>query len=136
MALTGGGVRDLESLKGMHARKTGALITAACVSGAILAGAESRDRDRAERYGRSVGLAFQVADDVLDVVGDREAMGKPVGSDAKQDKLTYPALLGLEESRRWGRNLIAEARDALSPYSGPQAEFLAGLAQYIVDRTE
>jgi geranylgeranyl diphosphate synthase type II len=136
MALTGGGVRDLESLKGMHAMKTGALITAACASGAILAGADDPGLDRARRFGGCVGLAFQVADDILDVVGDRDTMGKPVGSDAKQDKLTYPSLLGLEESRRWGRNLIAEAREALEPYSGPEAGFLSGLAQYVIDRAE
>lgn len=124
----------LDELRAMHAMKTGALITAACVSGAILAGAGPEAERNAREYGRNVGVAFQIADDILDVVGDQKLLGKPVGSDEERGKSTYPALVGLNESRRLADQAASAALAALKPYSGPLAEFLAGLASYIVKR--
>ncbi len=125
---------SFEELRGMHAMKTGALITAACVAGAILAGACVADVRRAREYGRAVGQAFQIADDILDVTSDTATLGKPAGSDERQGKTTYPALLGLEESRRLAAERSAEAVAQLEPYSGPEADFLRALARYIVER--
>lgn len=124
----------LDKLKAMHAMKTGELITAACESGAILSGKGEEDERRAAEYGRNVGVAFQIADDILDVVGDQETLGKPVGSDEGHGKSTYPALVGLEESRRLADEAVEASLSALGPYSGPQAEFLSELARYIVQR--
>ena len=90
--------------------------------------------ERAETFGREVGVAFQIVDDVLDVVGDQATLGKPVGSDEEQGKVTYPSLVGLDESRRLARQHIDSALEALSPYAGPEHEFLAELADYIVER--
>jgi geranylgeranyl diphosphate synthase type II len=125
---------SLDELRNMHAMKTGALITAACVSGAILSGCDDDDVQRAREYGRNVGVAFQIADDILDIIGDQELLGKPVGSDEESGKSTYPALVGLDESRRLADEAVEAALAALAPYSGPQADFLAELARYIVKR--
>jgi len=88
---------NFEELRAMHAMKTGALITASCVAGALLAGAEPPLVRRAREYGVNVGAAFQIADDILDVVGDTKTLGKPAGSDERQGKTTYPSLLGLDK---------------------------------------
>lgn len=124
----------LPELQAMHARKTGALITAACQAGAILAGAPSGDEERARAFGRSIGVAFQIVDDVLDVVADEKTLGKPVGSDAEKGKNTYPALVGLNESKRLAARHVDEALGHLAPYSGEEAAFLGELARYIVER--
>ena len=136
MALTGSPHKDLDELRQMHALKTGTFIQSACVAGALLSEAPEPDLERAGIYGRSLGLAFQVADDILDVAGDQDLLGKPVGSDAARDKLTYPALLGLEQSRRLGQDMVVQAQKALDGYRGEQAAFLRDLAQYIMDRVE
>ena len=136
MALNGAPPETLEQLKTMHGMKTGAMLRAACTSGAILAGASSSDLERAGSYGAHLGLAFQVADDILDIEGDEAKLGKPVGSDERMRKSTYPGLLGLEQSRRMGRDLAEQAVQALDGYSGERAEFLADLAKYVVQRTE
>jgi geranylgeranyl diphosphate synthase type II len=125
---------SLEELRAMHGMKTGALITAACVAGAVLAGAEPCRVRAAREYGLNVGAAFQIADDILDVVGDTKTLGKPVGSDERQGKTTYPSLLGLDESRRLAESRAAAAIECLAPYSGPDADFLRALARYIVER--
>ena len=124
---------DLELLRFIHRRKTGALITAALVMGGVLAGAREGDLERLERYGRAVGHAFQIVDDILDVEGDEEEMGKRVGSDEARGKATYPALMGLEESRRRARELVEEAKEAVAPF-GAAAAPLAAMADYIVTR--
>ncbi|SDK95856.1 geranylgeranyl diphosphate synthase, type II [Maridesulfovibrio ferrireducens] len=137
MEYTGRDGITLDELKVMHAMKTGALILSACKSGAILAkgvGATEEDVRRAEEYGRLIGVAFQIVDDVLDVVGDEASLGKPVGSDEEQGKSTYPSLIGLEESKELARKYVDEAVELLAPYSGAEAELLSELAQYIVDR--
>ncbi|GFK95556.1 Farnesyl diphosphate synthase [Fundidesulfovibrio magnetotacticus] len=134
MAYTAKAGVSLEELREMQAMKTGALITAACVCGAQLAGAEPDVLARARSYGQSVGAAFQIVDDVLDVVGDEKALGKPVGSDEEQGKTTYPALIGVERSMDLARRNAAQAVESLSPFQGPEATFLRDLAQFIVDR--
>lgn len=133
MGLTGKSA-TLPQLREMHAKKTGALIEASCVTGAILGGGDAEVLARASDYGRSVGLAFQVTDDILDVVGDEKDLGKPVGSDEARGKSTYPALLGIKASRLLARESVDQALRALDGCPGG-ADFLRAVARYILDRT-
>ncbi|MBU4473691.1 polyprenyl synthetase family protein, partial [Pseudodesulfovibrio aespoeensis] len=134
MEFTGRAEVALDELRAMHAMKTGALITAACECGAVLAGASERDVENAREYGRAVGVAFQIVDDVLDVVGDTGTLGKPAGSDEAMGKSTYPALVGLDRSRELAEGYAKEALERLSSYNGSEKLFLADLSRYIVDR--
>ena len=134
MEFTGRDSVSLDELRQMHAMKTGALITAACECGAILSGAGEKDVENAREFGKSIGVAFQIVDDVLDVVSDTETLGKPAGSDEAMGKSTYPALLGLDESKRLASQHIDTAVNRLSGYAGSEQEFLVQLARYIVDR--
>ncbi len=136
MGLNGPAPHNLEQLKNMHGMKTGAMLRAACTGGALLAGASTSDLERAASYGENLGLAFQVADDILDIEGDEATMGKPVGSDERMEKSTYPGLLGLEPSRQMGQDLAERAVEAIDAYSGDRADFLADLARYVVRRAE
>ncbi|WP_022660345.1 polyprenyl synthetase family protein [Paucidesulfovibrio longus] len=136
MQMTGGKDTGLDELRAMHAMKTGALLTASCACGAILAGAPLEDLRRATAYGKEIGVAFQIVDDVLDVVGDEASLGKPVGSDEANGKITYPSLVGLDRSRAMAGDHIAEALRQLEPYAGPEREFLEELARYIVERVQ
>ncbi|MBR5051242.1 MAG: polyprenyl synthetase family protein, partial [Desulfovibrio sp.] len=86
------------------------------------------------RFGASLGVAFQIADDILDVVGDTATLGKPAGSDAEAHKSTYPSLVGLEESRRLARGHADKAIAAIQAYEGQDADFLRGLANFTVTR--
>ena len=124
---------QLPRLEAIHARKTGALISAALEMGALTAGAGEVQLEALREYGRRLGLAFQITDDLLDAGGDAAALGKRVGKDAEQGKLTFPGLLGAEESRVWAERLIGEAREALAPL-GNAAEALSLLAQYVLER--
>ena len=117
----------------MHRLKTGALIRAACRMGVLAAGGDAEELDRADTYGDAVGLAFQIADDILDVTGDASSLGKPVGADAAAGRFTFPAVLGLEESKQLAAQKVAQAIAAvrtLEPGDGP----LAALARYSVER--
>lgn len=134
MEFTGRDDVPLEELREMHAMKTGALITAACECGAILSGAAEDDVDNAREFGKFIGVAFQIMDDVLDVISDTETLGKPAGSDEEMGKSTYPSLIGLEKSKILAREYVDDAVGRLSGYSGAEQEFLAELARYIVDR--
>ncbi len=125
---------SLPELKHLHALKTGAILCASAVTGGILAGASGKDLEALTAYGRALGVAFQIADDILDVVSDTETLGKPAGSDAEMDKNTYPSLAGLEKSRELAHAYAAQAEKALAPYAGEHAEFLRGLALYTVER--
>jgi len=127
------GPGTLEWLESLHERKTGALLRASLRMGGIAAGANVEQLDALTEYGRQVGLAFQIVDDLLDVEGDAAAVGKGVKKDEAAGKLTYPGLLGVEESRRRAWDLIDAARAALAPF-GPAGVQLARLAQYIVER--
>jgi geranylgeranyl diphosphate synthase type II len=143
MGMVGGQVVDMESegreidlptLEYIHTRKTGALILASVQSGALLGGADREAFEALSRYAEAAGLAFQVADDILDIVGDQALLGKDVGSDVARGKATYPALLGLEQARQRARELRDLALAALSGF-GEQADPLREIARYIVDRS-
>lgn len=114
-------------------QKTGKLITAAAVLGCIAAGADIRSKKAAAEYACSLGLAFQIVDDVLDVAGNEEMLGKPVGSDAANGKATYVTLFGLEDAKTMAADLTAEAKDTLRIF-GSDASFLCSVADMLADR--
>lgn len=124
---------DLQRIESIHARKTGALINASLQLGALCAEAEPALLDALAAYGRRLGLAFQITDDLLDVRGDSTAVGKRVGKDAEQGKATYPALLGVEASIRRAEQLLEEACDALHPL-GAKGAGLEAVARYVLER--
>jgi len=141
--MVGGQVVDMESegnpvdfatLQYIHTRKTGALILASIQAGAWLGGGNDEQVAALTRYGETAGLAFQIADDILDIIGDQRELGKDVGSDQARGKATYPALLGLSEARRRAGELRELAIAALQPL-GTSAEPLRAIARYIVERT-
>ncbi len=123
-----------DTLESTHSLKTGALISASLEAGAVLGGGGEAEIETLKRYGQKVGLAFQVADDILDVVGTTEELGKPAGSDEAGGKATYPAIMGLSESRNLALRLVQEAVEELKIFAD-RAEPLRGLALYIVERT-
>lgn len=125
---------DLERLRTTHRNKTGALILASCRAGALCGRADEGQLAAVTSFGEAVGLMFQVVDDLLDVTGTTEHLGKTAGKDAEQGKLTYPGLLGVEASRQEARRLGDEARSALKPLGGP-ATPLAELCEYLIGRT-
>ena len=125
---------DLPTLEYIHTHKTGALILAAIQCGALIGGASAEDFRSLSRYGEAAGLAFQVADDILDVVGVQAELGKDVGSDEARGKATYVALLGLETARERAIELRDLAVSALEPLGAP-AEPLRQIAHYIVNRS-
>jgi geranylgeranyl diphosphate synthase type II len=129
--------RTVAGLEHLHARKTGALFRASLRLGVLAAhaGRETPPEllERFEAYGRCLGLAFQITDDLLDVQGDPERAGKAVGKDAARGKLTYPGLLGIAESRRRAERLCQEAQEHLAPL-GPAASRLRELAALVRDR--
>jgi geranylgeranyl diphosphate synthase, type II len=125
---------DPRTLELIHSAKTGAFICAAVRCGAIFAGATEIDLERVTTYGLKIGLAFQIADDLLDVLGSSATLGKTAGKDDEQRKATYPALYGIEESRLMARRLIEEACQSLEPY-GTKASRLQELAHFLIERT-
>lgn len=129
------GACTLAEVRTIHERKTGALISAALECGALAAGAGEEDCLSLAHFGRQVGLAFQVADDVLDRTATAEALGKTPGKDVAAGKATYPAVVGLEESRRIAAELVVAARTALASRFGERAALLAELAGFAVQRT-
>lgn len=140
--MVGGQVIDLESegkainlsvLEALQRGKTAALLTAACVMGAQLAGAPKEIQEAARTYGEGVGLSFQIVDDILDVTATAEQLGKPVGSDAENEKVTYVSLLGLDDARRLAEERTASAVAALDSF-GEQGESLRRLAQALLTR--
>jgi geranylgeranyl diphosphate synthase type II len=125
---------DEETLRFIHRHKTAALLSASVRTGAILAGARAGVFEAISVYGERIGLAFQVIDDILDIVGETEVIGKPKGSDERKKKLTYPRLYGIEKSRAIAEGLVAEAIESLRCF-GPEADPLRGIASYLVSRT-
>jgi geranylgeranyl diphosphate synthase type II len=123
----------LATLDGIHARKTGALIRAAVRIGAILGGATSAQLAALSRYGEGIGLAFQIADDLLDVDATPEEMGKATHKDGRHHKWAYPGVVGREASRTIAQRWIDGALDAIGPFD-ERAEPLRGLARFILDR--
>ncbi len=124
---------DLETVKWIHGRKTGALLTASLVGGALLAGASPQQEAALTTYGENMGIAFQITDDLLDIYGDAEKLGKPVGSDLKNDKATYPKLLGIETSQRMATEAHNKAVESLTMF-GDKAQPLTALADYMIGR--
>jgi geranylgeranyl diphosphate synthase type II len=140
--MIGGQVVDLESekirpdakvLEYIHRSKTGALITASLASGGLYAQGSSAQIESLRTFGRAIGLAFQIVDDILDVTQSSEQLGKTAGKDTASDKATYPSLFGLEESQRKADALIAEAHAALAPF-GERGATLKALADFLVQR--
>ncbi len=140
--MIGGQVLDIESehakptaelVNAIHRAKTGALIRVSIVAGGVFAGATDADLARLDLFGRKAGLAFQIVDDILDVTVDSAALGKTAGKDLDSEKATWPAVFGVEESKRQAAELIDEAFAALEPY-GEKAEGLKAVARYLVDR--
>lgn len=123
----------LEQLKAMHALKTGALIRASLALGAIAAGASAQQLAALDTYGTHIGLAFQVVDDILDVEGDTQTLGKTQGKDTAANKPTYVKLLGLDGAKTEARRLLGESLRALEGF-GESADLLRDLAGYIVAR--
>lgn len=142
--LVGGQVVDLDSegkpditeatLTFIHTHKTGALLEASVLSGAILAGAEAADLAKLASYSQNIGLAFQIVDDILDITATQEQLGKTAGKDLQAQKATYPSLWGLEESRRKADELVVAAQEELSPW-GEKGEALRAIADFITMRT-
>jgi farnesyl diphosphate synthase len=124
---------DAETLEGMHARKTGAIIRAAAVTGAIMAGGDEHEVDAVDRYAREIGLAFQIVDDILDVEGASQALGKTAGKDAAAGKPTYAALFGIERSRALAGDCLKRATDALAT-AGLAESRLGEIAEWVVHR--
>jgi len=140
--MIGGQVLDIESehlkptpelVEAIHRAKTGALIRVSVVAGGVFAGANDDDVARLDRFGRKAGLAFQIVDDVLDMTVDSAQLGKTAGKDQATEKATWPAVYGLDKSRRDAAQLIDEAFAALEPY-GNRAEGLKSVARYLVER--
>ena len=124
---------SFKELELIHRFKTGALLTAATRSGALMGGGSRVEVAALTSYGEKFGLAFQITDDLLDVEGTTEEIGKPAGSDEQRQKATYPALVGLEASRQWARRLVEEAVAELEPFQD-RADPLRELAQYLLVR--
>ena len=120
-------------LESMHRLKTGALIETSLACGALLGGADRRQTDLLSDYGRKIGLAFQVADDILNVEGNPALMGKAVGTDRQRHKSTYPSVLGIQAAREFSKKLVQEALQALETFD-KQADPLRGIARYIIER--
>ena len=140
--LVGGQVVDLEcegkdvsldTLEYIHLHKTGALLVACVVCGALVGGADDTLLAALRTYAKGIGLAFQIIDDILDVTASSEVLGKTAGKDLAADKTTYPKLLGLEESRKRAEGLVIEAKGALAPWR-TRAQPLLALADYITSR--
>ncbi|MEN8779655.1 MAG: polyprenyl synthetase family protein [Desulfobacterales bacterium] len=123
----------LSKLEQLHLMKTGALINAAIKTGAILGGGTLEQIQHLDSYAQNLGLAFQITDDILNVEGDPALLGKAVGTDEQKKKSTYPALLGLEESRKLAANRVKEALQSLE-YFNKKADPLRAVAQYVINR--
>jgi geranylgeranyl diphosphate synthase type II len=143
MGMVGGQVVDMESegkqvefplLEYIHTRKTGALILASIQCGGLVGGADAKAMKALTEYAEAAGLAFQIADDILDIVGEQAELGKDVGSDQARGKVTYPALLGMSAARERAQELKSLAIRAIAPL-GEAAEPLTEIAHYIVDRS-
>ena len=124
---------DLATLEALQRGKTAALLIAACVMGARLAGATPAQEQAARTFGEGIGLSFQIIDDILDVTADAAKLGKPVGADAENEKVTYVSLLGLDAARRLAEQRTAEAVEALAVF-GADADSLRQLAEALLHR--
>ncbi|MCJ7615500.1 MAG: polyprenyl synthetase family protein [Desulfobacterales bacterium] len=124
---------SLEELEDMHSLKTGALIEASIFSGALLGGGSPKQIDQLETYAKNIGLAFQVADDILNVEGDPTVMGKAAGTDNARGKNTYPSIMGLNESKEFAKKIVRNALQDLDNFDN-NADSLRAIACYIIER--
>jgi geranylgeranyl diphosphate synthase type II len=124
---------DAETLQYIHRSKTAALITASLVSGAIYGGANQARAGALREFGQAIGLAFQIVDDILDVTQTSQQLGKTAGKDLASEKATYPALFGLEESRRKAAALLDSANQSLESFGEP-ANVLKSLGRFLIER--
>ena len=124
---------DKETLSYIHNNKTARLINLSIRFGCYLANASAEDQQILETFGQKLGLVFQIVDDILDIEGDAETLGKSVGKDKKVKKVTFPSVYGLEKSREMAKNLITEAKALLNPY-GEKANMLLMLSDFILTR--
>ena len=140
--MIGGQVVDVQSedmkiskdkLDYIHNNKTAAIMVGCMRAGAIIGDADDNKLEQITKYAKNIGLAFQIVDDILDIIGEESKLGKKVGSDIDNNKSTYPSLIGLEESKQIAKNLIEEAKLSIKAINN-DGEFLCGLADYIIDR--
>jgi len=124
---------DLPTLEYLHTHKTGALLLASIKSGAKIGGGTDEQIEALTRYGECLGLAFQIADDILDIEGSQEEIGKDVGSDLEKKKATYPSILGMAASKERALELMNIAIDSLKEFD-EKAEPLRKIAKYVVER--
>ncbi|OQX62012.1 MAG: farnesyl-diphosphate synthase [Desulfococcus sp. 4484_241] len=141
--MTGGQMKDimaqgtplsLDQLRKLHEMKTGALITASVKTGSIIGGADARQIECLTGYAQQIGLAFQVADDLLDITGDPKLMGKATGVDSTLKKATYPGIMGVDASRKFAAKLVKNGLKAIESFD-IKADPLRALAKYIIERT-
>ena len=125
---------DLATLQELQAGKTGALLRASCEMGAVLGGADAEKQQAAARYGAALGRAFQIVDDILDVTSDAATLGKPVGADEENEKVTFVSLLGLECAKQYADEETQKALQALTVF-GEQADDLRRLTGELLSRT-
>lgn len=140
--MTGGQALDLEAegkkvsydeLRSIHSLKTGALITVSITSGAKAVKAKPTQVDSLKKYGEAIGLAFQIADDILDIEGTTKELGKPAKSDLENNKSTYPSILGMDKSKKLAKDLVDKAYSALADFDS-KADPLREIARYVVNR--
>lgn len=131
--LSQGAALSLEQLEHLHSLKTGAMIEASLAAGALLAGGNPAQIEAVRAFGRRVGLAFQVVDDILNIEGDPSIMGKAVGTDQLRRKNSYPGLLGLAKSKEFAQNLVQQAIEAIAEFDF-KADALRAFARYVVER--
>lgn len=140
--MIGGQIVDMESegkeitldeLKYLHLNKTGAIIRSACAIGALMGGGSEEEIKAADEFAKALGVAFQIQDDILDVTGNEETLGKPIGSDEKEHKNTYVTLVGLEKAKELSREYSEKAKAALNIF-GDRAGFVRELTDYLVGR--
>ncbi|MEW9080387.1 polyprenyl synthetase family protein [Terrisporobacter glycolicus] len=124
---------DKEKLDFIHLNKTAAMIIGCMRAGAIIGGASEEELEKVTKYGKNIGLSFQIVDDILDITGDEVKLGKPIGSDIENHKSTYPSLLGLEKSRQIARQLIEDGKSSIDGLSS-EIDFLNQLGDYIISR--
>jgi len=124
---------SMKKLEKMHSLKTGALIEASVKSGAILGDGSPEQIEQLETYAKNIGLAFQITDDLLNVTGDPSVTGKGVGTDKARNKCTYPALLGISESKAYAKKLVNKALNALELFDN-KSDPLRAIAMYVIER--
>jgi geranylgeranyl diphosphate synthase type II len=124
---------DIDQLKNLHYMKTGALIDASIIAGATMGGGNPEEIEKLHNYSKNIGLAFQVADDILNVEGDPVIMGKAAGTDETRGKATYPSLIGIEKSKKLAMDLVNKALIAIESFD-KKSDPLRAIANYIIER--